>query len=163
MYCNHTKRWIYLPLHISAMLISETHLQEAYDATGLRGHAAKKDTPLDESSQEFAEQEAKGLVYVLGGEAIYGEAILHADFMRLTEIHRDYDGEVHFPEYRPIGEDWVQCARHDMRCVDKKSGEEVDLSFVDYARPEWWLQVAQADPAKLPWAADGSALPPPPR
>ena len=138
-------------------------LQEAYRATGL-SPGGKKDASLllDACAEEVEGEEAKenGLVYVLGGEAIYGEAISRAGFMRLTEIHRDYEGEVHFPEYRQqIEGHWVQCARRDMRCIDKKSGEEVDLSFVDYARPQWWLQVAQGDPLKLPWSSDGSALP----
>ena len=97
-------------------------------------------------------------MYVLGGESIYSEAMPRAGFMRLTEIHRDYEGEVHFPGYQPCDGQWVQCARQDTRCLDKKSGEEVDISFVDYARPDWWTRVAKGNPALLPWAGDGSEL-----
>lgn len=36
--------------------------------------------------------------FIIGGEQIFKDAICKADTMYLTEIHRDYDGDVYFPE-----------------------------------------------------------------
>jgi len=37
-------------------------------------------------------------VFVIGGESIYREALVHSDRIYLTRIHREYKGESTFPE-----------------------------------------------------------------
>ena len=109
------------------------------------------------------DEETEGLVYCLGGEGIYTEAIEHAGFLRLTEIDRDYEGNVRFPEYRHTiagritsGAEprWREHTRRNINCQDEKNDERVDVSFVDYVRPQWGGQV-------LPWdreLADSAVL-----
>lgn len=64
-------------------------------------------------------------IYIIGGESIYREALQQADYLEITEIHEDYDGDVHFPEYRhDIGTVWREVQRTD------RDG----YSFVDYER-----------------------------
>jgi len=64
-------------------------------------------------------------VYVIGGGDIYRELINRADEMVITEVKRQYDGDVTFPEYRDrIGVDWKEIDREDRS----------NLSFVRYER-----------------------------
>ena len=39
------------------------------------------------------------VVYVIGGSELYAAALLFADGLVLTEIHRDYDGDTRFPDF----------------------------------------------------------------
>jgi dihydrofolate reductase len=39
------------------------------------------------------------LVFVIGGERLFAEALPLAAGLVLTEIHRDYDGDTWFPAY----------------------------------------------------------------
>ena len=49
-----------------------------------------------------------------------------ADEMMITLVHKDYEGDTYFPEYRPdIGRIWKQTSRVD-------SNE--DFSFIHYMR-----------------------------
>jgi dihydrofolate reductase len=38
-------------------------------------------------------------IFVIGGEQLFAESLSIAAGLVLTEIHRDYDGDVRFPEY----------------------------------------------------------------
>ncbi|MEX0773561.1 MAG: dihydrofolate reductase [Balneolales bacterium] len=64
-------------------------------------------------------------VYIAGGGQVYSQFMPIADSMEITEIHRDYDGDVTFPEYRhQISNIWKEVNREDYD----------DYSFVDYVR-----------------------------
>jgi len=91
---------------------------------------------------------------VLGGESIYTNLLPKADLLRMTEIHKDYAGEVFFPEYRDsvVAQDndgvdtnegeksdgsevlWYVESREDLETLDKRNGNAVKISFIDYVR-----------------------------
>ena len=47
------------------------------------------------------ENQGHGKVFVCGGAAVYGEALAVADRIELTLVHREFDGDVFFPEIDP--------------------------------------------------------------
>ena len=58
--------------------------------------------------------EGRDRVYVIGGGRIYEQLIGRADELLITEIHREYEGDTKFPEYRDeIGTVWEETERHD--------------------------------------------------
>ncbi|MEX2641480.1 MAG: dihydrofolate reductase [Balneolales bacterium] len=64
-------------------------------------------------------------VYVAGGGQIYRQLMPLADSMEITEIKKNYEGDVTFPEYRDqIGKIWKEVHRED----------HGDFAFVDYER-----------------------------
>lgn len=64
-------------------------------------------------------------IYIIGGGEIYRQTIHLADELVITEIHKAYEGDTFFPEYRnDIGDKWKEIWRED-------HGE---LSFVRYER-----------------------------
>ncbi len=64
-------------------------------------------------------------VFIIGGGVLYREAIDEADKLIITEIHKEYDGDTYFPEYRDkIGSVWKETERKDKE----------ELSFVTYHR-----------------------------
>ncbi|MTI88737.1 MAG: dihydrofolate reductase [Balneolaceae bacterium] len=64
-------------------------------------------------------------IFIIGGGVLYRQALDVADKMVITEIHKEYDGDTFFPEYRDqIGETWKEVSRDD----------EDELSFVTYER-----------------------------
>lgn len=76
---------------------------------------------LDAALESVNEKE----VYIIGGGVLYRQAIDKADKLIITEIHKEYDGDTYFPEYRDkIGTIWQEKKRED--------GDE--LSFVTYER-----------------------------
>lgn len=64
-------------------------------------------------------------VYIIGGGVLYRDALSMADKLIITEIHKEYEGDTFFPEYRDeIGTTWKETSRED-------AGE---LSFVEFER-----------------------------
>ncbi|MEX0685605.1 MAG: dihydrofolate reductase [Balneolales bacterium] len=64
-------------------------------------------------------------VYVAGGGQIYRQLLPHVDTMEVTEIYKDYEGDITFPEYRDqIDKVWKEVARED----------HDGYSFIDYKR-----------------------------
>ncbi len=64
-------------------------------------------------------------VYIIGGAQIYRLFLPVCDQLEITIIHRSYDGDTFFPEYRDeIGTVWKEMARE----------ERSQLTFVDYQR-----------------------------
>eukprot|EP00658_Telonema_sp_P-2_P008579 TRINITY_DN13241_c0_g1_i1.p1 TRINITY_DN13241_c0_g1~~TRINITY_DN13241_c0_g1_i1.p1 ORF type:complete len:195 (-),score=29.67 TRINITY_DN13241_c0_g1_i1:191-775(-) len=88
----------------------------------------------------------RGRVYVLGGEGIYSALLPHASWLRVTQIHQEYNGDVHFPEYRHLVArdeqaaaghpelEWIERWRQDLTCTDSRNSLDVNISFVDYER-----------------------------
>jgi dihydrofolate reductase len=56
-------------------------------------------------------------LFVIGGEALYREALPRADLMYLTEIQRDFDGDAWFPEFDRAG--WRETSRERARALDE--------------------------------------------
>lgn len=78
-------------------------------------------TSLEEAMDAVDEDE----VFIIGGGVLYREAIDRADKLIITEIHKEYDGDTYFPEYRDqIGKVWEERSRED----------KDELSFVVYER-----------------------------
>ncbi len=64
-------------------------------------------------------------VFIIGGGMLYRQSIKIADKMIITEIHKEYEGDTFFPEYRDeIGKSWKEISRED----------QGELSFVVYER-----------------------------
>lgn len=65
------------------------------------------------------------VVFVIGGGTVYRQTIDKADKLIITEIHKEFDGDTFFPEYRnQIGKQWKEVKRDDRD----------NLSFVEYER-----------------------------
>ncbi|MFN1834045.1 dihydrofolate reductase [Balneola sp. MJW-20] len=76
---------------------------------------------LDKALESVEEDE----VFIIGGGVVYREALEKADRMIITEVHKKYEGDVFFPEYRDqIGDIWKETERED----------HDDLSFITYSR-----------------------------
>lgn len=50
-------------------------------------------------------------LFVIGGAELYRLFLPEADRIELTLIHKDFEGDTHFPEIRPS--DWIESARDD--------------------------------------------------
>ena len=79
---------------------------------------------LDEALEKGREG-GGGEILVIGGSSLFAETLLRADRFYLTEIQRDYEGDVRFP-------DWDRGA---WREVGRKTAEtDAAVSFVTYER-----------------------------
>ena len=68
-------------------------------------------------------------IFVIGGEAIYRDALPLADLMFLTEIDRDFPGDARFPDFDRA--QWRETSRESRR-LDGKAGFAYD--FASYSR-----------------------------
>ncbi len=59
-------------------------------------------------------------VFVIGGEALYREALPRAKLMYLTEIQRDFDGDARFPAFDRS--QWREISRTRHRTLDAADG-----------------------------------------
>lgn len=76
---------------------------------------------LDDALEASDEEE----VFIIGGGVLYRDALDTADKMIITEIHKEYEGDTYFPEYRDdIGSVWKEIERED----------NDELSFITYER-----------------------------
>jgi dihydrofolate reductase len=55
-------------------------------------------------------------VFIIGGSTLFAEALARASTFHLTEIHADYAGDVHFPEWDRDA--WREVARDDHATAD---------------------------------------------
>ncbi|MDR9419211.1 dihydrofolate reductase [Gracilimonas sp.] len=79
-------------------------------------------TSLDEALDACKDEDE---VFIIGGGILYRESIEIADKMIITEIHKEYEGDTFFPEYRDkIGNTWQEISRED----------QGELSFIAYKR-----------------------------
>lgn len=69
-----------------------------------------------------------GPAMVIGGAAVYAQALAHAQRIELTEVHADLPGDTHFP---PLGGEWRETARED-HPADARNA--YPYSFVTYRR-----------------------------
>ncbi|MDZ7682121.1 MAG: dihydrofolate reductase [Fodinibius sp.] len=76
-----------------------------------------------EAALEHLKDEA--LVFLAGGGNVYRQFLDRCDKLYVTEIHKSFDGDTYFPEYRDeIGITWKEINRED----------HDELSFVIYKR-----------------------------
>lgn len=61
-----------------------------------------------------------GPVFVIGGEALYREALPRAKLLYLTEIQRDFDGDARFPAFDRS--QWRELSRTTHRALDASGG-----------------------------------------
>lgn len=66
-----------------------------------------------------------GEIFVIGGAGLFAEALPLADRLHLTEIHRDYDGDVFFPPWQES--EWREIGR-------RRAEGDPPCSFVLYER-----------------------------
>jgi dihydrofolate reductase len=68
-------------------------------------------------------------VFVIGGAALYREALPRADELWLTEIERDFDGDIHFPPWdRRLFRETSREPHH------AAAPNDFDYAFVTYQR-----------------------------
>ena len=68
-------------------------------------------------------------LFVIGGEAVYRDALPLADLLFLTEIHRDFPGDARFPDFDRS--QWREISRESRR-LDADDGFAYD--FASYSR-----------------------------
>jgi len=62
---------------------------------------------------------------IIGGAALYEEALSHADRIYLTEVHADVEGDVRFPAFDRG--DWIEISREIQPATEK---DDFSHSFV---------------------------------
>jgi dihydrofolate reductase len=70
-------------------------------------------------------------VFVIGGEQIFREALKISDRILLTEIHREFEGDVHFPQLPSA--DWSETTREELH--DDASGLAYRNTSLERRRP----------------------------
>jgi dihydrofolate reductase len=93
-----------------------------------RAEGASVATTLDEALA-LAERDAPERAFVIGGEQIYREALPKADELELTEVERDFEGDVFFPAFDRNDFTEVRRERH-----HAAPPNDFDFSFVTYRR-----------------------------
>lgn len=92
--------------------------RERWDSTG--GEVVR-------SAEEAVAKAGEGDIAVIGGAAIFDVFMPLAQKVELTEIHRDFDGDVFMP---PLGPEWEVTGREDFEA----QGDRPAYSFLTYAR-----------------------------
>ena len=68
-------------------------------------------------------------IFIIGGGNIYKQSMEFADFLEITEVHQEFEGDTRFPE---IDEKiWKEVSRERF---EKDEKNEFDYSFVRYER-----------------------------
>ncbi len=71
-------------------------------------------------------------VFIIGGEAVYRDALPLADLLFLTEIHRDFAGDAKFPDFDRA--QWRETSREPRR-LDGENGFNYDFASYSRVRP----------------------------
>ncbi|MDX1618925.1 MAG: dihydrofolate reductase [Balneolaceae bacterium] len=78
-----------------------------------------------EDALAYLEKEGHNWVYVIGGGEVYRQLLPQADKLIVTLIHKEYEGDTYFPEYRDeIGDSWIETDRE----------EHESFSIIEYER-----------------------------
>jgi len=93
------------------------------------GFGAAGATPAGSLDEALAAAAATGSdeVFIIGGADIYRQALPLARRLHLTEIERDFAGDVHFPPVDPA--EWLETARE-----TPAAGADFEFAFVTYDR-----------------------------
>ena len=92
--------------------------RERWDSTGAE---------VVRSVEEAVAKAGEGDVAVIGGAAIFDVFMPLAQKVELTEIHREFDGDVFMP---PLGPEWEIAGREDFEA----EGDKPSYSFLTYTR-----------------------------
>ena len=92
--------------------------KERWDSTGAE---------VVRSVEEAVAKAGDGDIAVIGGAAIFDVFMPLAEKVELTEIHRDFDGDVFMP---PLGPEWEIAGREDFDA----EGEAPSYSFLTFTR-----------------------------
>ncbi|MBX3620141.1 MAG: dihydrofolate reductase [Rhizobacter sp.] len=79
--------------------------------------------------EALARAEGAACAYVLGGAALYEAAVPLADELLLTEVDRDFEGDVSFPAWPQ--DDFIEVARESHHAGEPN---DFDYAFVTYQR-----------------------------
>ena len=74
------------------------------------------------------------VAWIIGGSRLYNEAIHIADFLEVTEVHQDFEGDTFAPE---IDDTWVETRRErrkDSLALQYNLPNPVEFSFVTYKK-----------------------------
>jgi len=75
---------------------------------GRKNLVVSRSGPISSLDAALAEA-GDGESFVIGGASLFAEALLRADRLYLTEVHRAYDGDVFFPDWDR--EQWRETSR----------------------------------------------------
>lgn len=85
-----------------------------------------------DASIQYVRSHTAPKAFVIGGASIYGLAIRIADTLELTRLHREYEGEVHFPAFDRA--DWQLVNSEDHEGIDSVSNCAVRFTYETYKR-----------------------------
>lgn len=71
---------------------------------------------------EYLNRNFEEEIFIIGGNEIFKESIPFADRLYITHIHKEYDGDVYFPDYK----------KEDYKLISQK--DDGELSFCVYER-----------------------------
>ena len=80
-----------------------------------------------ESALEFCQSEDE--IFIIGGVSFYSDLLAHADFIYLTEIHKNFQGDSFFPELDMT--QWQELSREN---IQQDSSVDFHYSFVKLGR-----------------------------
>lgn len=79
-------------------------------------------TSIEDAFHYLSEEER---IFIIGGGDIYQQTLDKTDELIITEVHKEYNGDTFFPEYRDeIGTTWQEIWREDHK----------EFSFIKYKR-----------------------------
>lgn len=107
-------------------LPGRTHIVVSRDAR-LRAAGAERACSLDEAIARATTAPGSEEIFIIGGAEIYRQALPLAQRMQITEIDRDFDGDVFFPPFDP--REWIEKGRERHR-----SETGLDYAFITYER-----------------------------
>ncbi|MDG5748165.1 dihydrofolate reductase [Qipengyuania sp. XHP0207] len=96
--------------------------RERWDSTG-----AEVVRSVEEALAVARREDEAADIAVIGGAAIFDVFLPHANRVELTEIHRDFDGDVFMP---PLGPEWQIAGRDDFEA----ESDTPAYSFLTYER-----------------------------
>lgn len=70
--------------------------------------------------------------FITGGATIYKLGLNVADILELTRVHREYEGEIRFPDFDPNA--WELVNKEDGEGMDTVNGIPVSFSYETYKR-----------------------------
>jgi len=76
---------------------------------------------------EYAKNSGVGKVFITGGATIYRLGLAVADYMELTRIHKEFNGDVFFPEYDDTK--WELMNTSTQEAVDRISDLPITFSY----------------------------------
>ncbi len=80
----------------------------------------------------YVHSKGEGKAFITGGATIYRLAMKVADVLDLTRVHRNFEGDVRFPDYD--ANDWERLFEETHEGVDSVSHQPVRFTYETYRR-----------------------------